>query len=339
MNELKHNLREQLLTFPYANEDTFKHQIMIRCPFCGDSVKHHDSTHFGILVDPNDKSPILFHCFRCNIGGVMDQRTLRMIGSFDLELNNAVYSYNTKAIKNSGKSHLLKSSKVDLKIPEVIVNERSLRKHEYIEKRLGLKLDMQELADKKVIYNFGNLLSDNNIRNITCSTELASKLQNEYVGFLSARNEFINFRNTGKEGMRWFIYNVMGRLDNTRKFYIMPNKIDIFSRDIVTINICEGAFDALGIYYHVFDRESDNMLYVAVCGAGFLSVLKYIISMGLTCNVDINIFSDADRAPYFYKNIKKELSPWVNSINLYYNSKSKDYGVTRDEINLVKKRI
>ena len=81
------------------------------------------------------------------------------------------------------------------------------------------------------------------------------------------------------------------------------------------------------------------MLYVAVCGAGFLSVLKYIISMGLTCNVDINIFSDADRAPYFYKNIKKELSPWVNSINLYYNSKSKDYGVTRDEINLVKKRI
>lgn len=339
MNDIKHNLREELLTMPFANEDTFRHQIMIRCPFCGDSVKHHDSTHFGILLNPDDNSPILFHCFRCNIGGVLDQRTLRMIGSFDLELNNAVYSYNSKAIKNSGKSNLLKSSMVKLDIPKVIINDRSLRKHEYIEKRLGLKLDMQELADKKVIYNFGNLLHDNKIKNITCSSELAGKLQNEYVGFLSARNEFINFRNTTKEGMRWYIYNVMGRLDNTRKFYIMPNKIDMFSKDIITINICEGAFDALGIYYHIFDRDSDNMLYVAACGAGFLSVIKYILSMGVVCNVDINIFSDADRPVYFYKNIKRDIGEWVNSINVYYNKKEKDYGVTRDEISLVKKNL
>ena len=198
---------------------------------------------------------------------------------------------------------------------------------------------MQELADKKVIYNFGNLLNDNKIYNITCKPEYAHKLQNDYVGFLSARNEFINFRNTSNEGMRWYIYNVMGRLDNTRKFYIMPNQIDIFTKDIITINICEGAFDALGIYYHVFDSDSENMLYVAACGAGFLSVLKYIISMGIVCNVDINIFSDSDRPVYFYKNIQRDLGEWINSLNIYYNKKEKDYGVHKDKINLVKKRL
>ena len=339
MNEVKNNLREELLSMPYANEDTIRHQIMIRCPFCGDSVKHHDSTHFGVLINPYDNSPIFFHCFRCDIGGVLDQRTLRMLGSFDLELNNAVYTYNTKAVKSSGKSKLLKTSMVKLKIPEVIINERTLRKHEYIEKRLGLKLDIQELANKKVIYNFGNLLNDNKIYNLTCKPEYAQKLQNEYVGFLSARNEFINFRNIGKDGMRWYIYNILGRLDNTRKFYIMPNQIDLFTKDIITINICEGAFDALGIYYHIFDKESDDMLYVAACGAGFLSVIKYILAMGAVCNVDINIFSDADRPTYFYKNIVRDIADWVNSINVYYNEKEKDYGVRRDQIQLIKKRI
>ena len=135
MNDIKNNLREELLTMPFANEDPYKHQIMIRCPFCGDSVKHHDSTHFGIMINPYDNSPILFHCFRCDIGGVLDQRTLRMLGSFDLELNNAVYTYNSKAMKTTGKSNLLKTSMVKLDIPKVIVNERSLKKHAYIEKR------------------------------------------------------------------------------------------------------------------------------------------------------------------------------------------------------------
>ena len=106
---------------------------------------------------------------------------------------------------------------------------------------------------------------------------------------------------------------------------------------MIIINICEGAFDALGIYYHIFDRESTEMLYVAACGAGFLSVLKYIIGMGITCNIDINIFSDADRGPGFYKKLYKELNPWVNNINLYYNRKSKDYGVTKNEIDTLAK--
>lgn len=340
MDEIKLLLQEELMTLPYANKDNSRDIIMVRCPFCGDSVKHHDSTHFGIFMNLNDNRPIGFNCLRCGIGGILDQRTLRLLGSYDRELNNAVYSYNSKSVKTRGESHLFTNTKVNLKIPELIINDRSLRKHEYIEKRLGLKLDMQELADKKVIYNFSNLLYENNIKNIHCSQEMLFKLQDQYVGFMSARNEYINFRNTKQDkNLRWYIYNIMGRIDNTRKFYFMPNKIDLFTKDLIVINICEGAFDILGIYYHIFEKEDTNMFYVAACGAGFISVLKYILSMGVTCNVDINIFSDADRPARYYKNIKKELGPWVNNITLYYNKKSKDYGVTKDEISLIKKKI
>ena len=48
MNVDKQNILEELLLLPYANYDNIRHQLMVRCPFCGDSVKHHDSTHFGI---------------------------------------------------------------------------------------------------------------------------------------------------------------------------------------------------------------------------------------------------------------------------------------------------
>ena len=54
-------------------------------------------------------------------------------------------------------------------------------------------------------------------------------------------------------------------------------------------------------------------------------------------NIVINIFSDSDHDKYFYQNMMNELSPWVEKINLYYNSIGKDYGVPKDKISLIKR--
>lgn len=40
--------------------------IRQRCPFCGDSDKHPDKTHFVIYVASGN-----FHCFRCNVSGYL----------------------------------------------------------------------------------------------------------------------------------------------------------------------------------------------------------------------------------------------------------------------------
>lgn len=338
-NNFKQDILNMLLDIPYAKYDR-KSQVTVRCPFCGDSVKNHTHGHFGVKIDLNRDEPIVFHCFRCDISGLFTPNVMRLLGISDLGTSSALTQYNKKAVKRHAHGFTMDNSPVKLKMPEIVLNERTLKKHEYLESRLGVKLDIHEMVNKKVVYSLLNLLKDNEINKLTVPQQQAILLQEEYVGFLSARNEYINFRDiTNKNKYRYFIYNVLGRLDNTRKFYIMPNKIDIFTKDNITINIAEGVFDIFGIYHHVFDKHDDNTLYTAVCGAGYHSVIKYLLQMGITCNVDINIFSDSDRPPSFYKQMIKEIDPWINKVNLYYNSKGKDYGVPSDQISLVRKRV
>ena len=82
------------------------------------------------------------------------------------------------------------------------------------------------------------------------------------------------------------------------------------------------------------DQYDYNMVYAAINGSGYLNVIKYILEQGLLCDVNVNIFSDADRAPDYYKNMISNLSPFVNNIRLFYNDIGKDYGVPANEIKL-----
>lgn len=54
--------------------------IRQRCPFCGDSEKHPDKTHFVIYVDSGN-----FHCYRCNTHGYLTLNEL-----LSLTLNNII---------------------------------------------------------------------------------------------------------------------------------------------------------------------------------------------------------------------------------------------------------
>jgi hypothetical protein len=80
------------------------------------------------------------------------------------------------------------------------------------------------------------------------------------------------------------------------------------------------------------DRYDYNMVYAAINGAGYLNVIKYILEQGLLCDVNINIFSDADRSPDYYKKMIKVIQPFVNEIRLFYNKIGKDYGVKKEEV-------
>ena len=193
---------------------------------------------------------------------------------------------------------------------------------------------MKELHKKKIVYDFLGLMRYNHIDKLYGSPDHLKALQTDHVGFLSARNDFINFRDMTGNHQRYYIYKIKRDLDTTGKFYIMPNKIDPFNNDVKTINIAEGVFDILGIYYHLMDKYEYNMIYAAINGSGYLNVLKYILEQGLLCDVNVNIFSDADRAPDYYKKMIDLISPFVNDIRLFYNDIGKDYGVPVKEIKL-----
>lgn len=336
--ELKLKLRNELLRVQSAKV-TGPDQITMRCQICGDSIKDLSHGHFNIKINLNADEPVLFHCFRCDNGGVFTPSMLRSFKINDLSLNSGLISYNKQTMSLVNKSLGIVNNDFAFDIPIPKDDAKTALKKAYIEGRLGCKFTIEELIDLKVVFNLGEFLKLNGIEKLTVHKDKAIRLHNDYVGFLTAKNEFINFRDITGNNKRYDKYNVFNSLDNTRKFYNLPNEIDLLSTNDLVINIAEGVFDILGLYYHVYEQEKRNMIYTAVCGAGYISVLKYFIQMGVFGNVIINIYSDSDRLPWFYKTIKEELGIWVSQINLYYNQLGKDYGVEKDKIKIIKKRI
>ena len=313
------------------------YELNVRCPFCGDSVKNANSAHLSIRINPDDDHPLVFRCLRCNSTGIFNGTTLTMIGIYSNSNSVNIERYNRLSCKKHGLTFIKKG--LNIKFPELRVNDSVIQKHKYIENRLGTKLDIEELHNKKIVYDFLGLMKYNHIEKLYGDQEHLKALQIDHVGFLSARNDFINFRDMTGTHQRYYIYKIRRDLDTTGKFYIIPNKIDPFNSDIKTINIAEGVFDILGIYYNLMNKYDYNTVYAAINGSGYLNVIKYILEQGLICDVNINIFSDADRAPDYYKNMISSLSPFVNDIRLFYNDIGKDYGVPSNEVRLKEVKI
>lgn len=339
LQELKLQLWDELSQLDVFREVNYR-QIVIRCPFCGDSRKP-DSAHFYVKIDMEKEEPVLFNCFLCAESGILTPSVLRSLGIHNLSLSSNMIRYNKQALKNFNRKVGITDNDFHFKIPKPDENdERNIWKKKYIESRLGVRFSFDELVDMRTIFSLGQFLRVNHIDRLTLKKDQALTLNSDYVGFLTTRNEFINFRNTVDNGNKRYIkYNIYQNLDNTRKFYTIPNDIDLLTTKKIKINIAEGVFDIWGIYLHEFAREKDNMIYSAVCGSGFISVLKYFIQSGVIGNVDVNIFSDENHQPYFYKKMIEELSPWVDNFTLYYNTKYSDYGIPKDKFKLMKKRI
>lgn len=325
--ELIQEILENVKPSYYKNKE-----LNVRCVFCGDSIKSAASAHLSIRIDPDDDQPIVFRCLRCNATGILNGNTLTMIGLYTNTNNVNLERYNRLSCKKHGLTMSKKG--LNIKFPKLNITDKVLLKHQYIENRLGTKIDIEELYQNKIVYDFIGLLKYNNIQKIYGSEQHIKDLQFDHVGFLSARNDFINFRDITGNHKRYYIYKILRSMDTTGKFYIMPNNIDPFNDDIKTINIAEGVFDILGIYYNILNKYKYNTVYAAINGSGYLNVIKYILEQGLLCDVNVNIFSDNDRPPEYYKNMVKTLMPFVNNIRLFYNSIGKDYGVPSNEVKL-----
>jgi hypothetical protein len=322
-------------------------QISIRCPFCGDSSNNEMNAHFYIKLNMSDNEPVLFHCFRsdCLVAGVLTPTVLRTLKINDLQLNSSLLSYNSKAMKSVNKQFGISDNKFELTVPEANEDsELNIKKRDYINYRMGLNLSFKELTGLKTIFNFPHFLKHNGIDTLSISQKKAKLIHENYVGFLTTRNEFISFRSIFNNSLkRYEKYSLYQNIDNTRKFYTIPNQIDLLTTRTIKINIAEGTFDIFGVYYHVFNQEKDNMIYVAVNGAAYTSVIKYFIQMGVIGNVVVNIFSDNNMNPKAYKKMIDELSPWIGEFNLYYNEIEKDgkadFGVKSSEIKIRRKKL
>lgn len=315
------------------------HQYYMRCPLCGDSKKDINKARFYMRINTNDESPIVYYCHNCGETGLLKPETLRSMGIFDMNINSRLTTFNKKSIKSIRRKYGLKKSKLRIKIPhptDTLLNREKLK---YIENRLGVQLNYDILVKFKTIFSLIEFAKRNNLESLTVKKDRAIRLNNDYVGFLTTNNEFINYRDiTNKNKLRYDKYTIIPELPDTLKFYTIPVSIDIMSTDSIYINIAEGVFDILGVFFHLRNKNVENNIYAAVCGSGYMSVIKHFIGLGfIGSNIHINIYSDADKEPYFYKKIYNEISPWVGSISLYYNALEKDFGVPANRIQVIKK--
>lgn len=334
--EFKKDVEDRLLQLRHSKRIN-RNQIALRCQFCGDSKKNPSKTRFYVQINAdNDNLPILYNCFNCGVSGILTPSVLRTFDITDLQLNSSLLTFNKKTTKNLYKQIGGSETKLNFEVPRTANQTGISKKYDYLNKRLGLTLSLSEWLNLKVVFSLQTFLEHNKIDVVNANAETALTLNNDYVGFLSVKNEYIVFRNvTESNKPRYYKYSIYPNIENARKFYSIPNSIDIISESPVIINMAEGVFDILGVYYHINNKNLDNQLYVAVCDSGYSSVIKYFLGLGLIGkDIIINIFSDSDHDVYFYNKLLKELTPWVGKINIFYNRKSKDYGVPKDMIDL-----
>lgn len=342
--DFKLQLREALFRMPVVHySSTNPTQIVVRCPLCGDSIKDYNHAHFSIKIDiDDDDMPILFQCFRCKSGGILNSDILHQLDIYDLNMAGSLKRYNARTVKIQKKKIGYDFEKLNYKVPEVKPTTNNMRKIKYINNRLGIKLNQSDIERYKIVCSFKDFLEYNKIEEITCHKNVAVNIEKDYVGFLSMKNNYIIFRDiTNTNKYRVIKYRIHDTIFTESTYYTIPSTIDIFSPKEINIYVAEGTFDILGVYNHVVE-DRENSIFLATTSGNYVTPLMDILKIGIVGNVNIHIFADSDgtsKEKYFNDSVLPVVSPWVNHVYLYYNTLEKDCGVPKDKIDLSRKKI
>ena len=317
-------------------EERSSTQLRCKCFLCGDSKKNPYKKRLGIKCDiSKPEEPILYNCFNCFRSGVFTVDMMHQLEGFNPDVEMAIRSINKKALHNDGSTYnrYKNTKEISVKIPPLMNNEKSLRKAHYIYKERGFRIPIEDMEGLKIIWNLGDFLLLNNIKP---ANDYVNLLDRDYVGFLSVYNEYIIFRDiTNKHKMRYVKYNIFNVFDNSHAFYRMTNRVNLLSEDDIHIIIAEGIFDLIGIRYHLLNNNIENKLFLASCNGSFIDTIFHYIRKGFVGeNIIIDCYQDNDTRLNF-KNIREQMLPFIMSkgnFNVYYNVKSKDFGVPKENI-------
>ena len=333
--EFKQQCIERLFSRGVITRKVSDIKFNTRCPLCGDS-NNPRKMHFGLLIDCEHPTPILYNCFKCSRGGVLSKEVAQALGfiqSNEDENNFLSYSkscskYDTDYFK-TGTTYFFVCQ-----IPEV----KRDQKIAYIEDRLNTRFSNQELKDMKVITSLREFLMLNKIKTITEPASTCRILERDYVGFLNTTGTHIYFRDTtGRNKFKWYDYRIFTG-SFPKKFFSIASSVYVLTPEPIEINLSEGVFDCLSIWKNL-DHVGDNVINIAVGGKRYASVLDDLISMGFVgSNITINIFSDDDgtydTSMKFYKEKLQLYKYLYGKISVHYNILSKDVGVPADQIAL-----
>ena len=325
---------------PSARPASGGSELVCRCRYCPDSS---DPTHGHMYIKiPQSKNDIpMFHCFKCQTSGIIDSRTLLEWGIYDPIMGVQL----DKIIKSASKNQSLSGyNRTWYNFVNHIENYNLAQyKLDYINNRLGTNLTFHDCLSQKIILNLRDTLIYNKIEQFTRHQNIIDQLNDNFVGFLSLDNNFVNLRRICNEGIvyhtidkRYINYNIHDKKDNTEKMYLMPSTIDLTNPNKVNIHLAEGPFDILSIRYNLRQNETNNAIFAAITGSGYKGLVMHLISTFKLFYFNIHIYPDNDNLgnSAMVNEIRELIKPY--GANLYEHRNiypgEKDFGVSKNRI-------
>ena len=330
------------MLFPDFKESSNGKEIMINCPICKKEGKIDKNYHMYISLGYDNKPP-MYNCFKnSNHRGVLSKSFLEEFGEQNQYLNSETIlelsKYNSK-MSDLGRYRANKIGNYNFGI-NLSRNDRiSLLKLSYINKRLGVNLDLNDLQKLKIILNINDFLSFNNINSITRSQYTINLLNEYFLGFVTNNNSTIIMRNLVKDRNklpdiikdRYVKYSIINNPISTG-YYIIPTQCDIYNQ--INIHIAEGPFDILSVFCNLRGMNSFQNIYASIGGNSYLSLIKYfLINCGII-NPIFHIYIDNDIPKYFIDKISLLLKPLGIQVFIHINTYEgeKDFGVDKNHI-------
>lgn len=311
-------------------------EIRVRCPYCGDSIKSQKSAHFYIELYP----PFFWYCQRCDLSGVLNTQTLLDLNINDNDVHIIIKQLNRMHKLDNTYKKSWNNYKSNIKINKNLRKDDDF-KYEYFNKRLGLNLSREYINEQyKVVTNFMEFVQLNRIPINDHNRDIIQNLDHDYIGFLSVdRSHVISRDVTNKHEKRY--YNLKVNDDPfAKKIYTIKSTVDLLSPKL-TLIMTEGIFDIIGVHQHLYNgmQPNNSTVFAAATGKSFSKVIEHFMNLGFL-DIDIKIYADNDVKESFFRKIKKNnIYMRDKQITIYYNKKEKDFGVSKDKIDLIEIRI
>lgn len=305
MAEFKRKLLDTGLFRKVSGKGQYRCQT---CPYCGDM-----KNHMYVKIDQDSDEPVVYKCFKCAAAGILNQEWLDYFDITGIQLPKI------KGLRR------IQSSGVSTIIPELIDFDKDAEAIQiasaYIQKRVGVMPSKNDLKAFQVVGNVTNY--------VTAYLGGDMRGLKDRVWFRMANGNIAGRAIDDKNEFRWRKRNRTTGSDvvNCSGAYIIKNQVDQY--EPINICICEGVFDAIGLYYHSGVR---NAVFIACMGMDYQAGMKYALNMGIFGDsVNIRIFKDSNidvvRLNPRWRNMFK-------NITVYHNSIGKDYGVPADQIEI-----
>ena len=306
MNEQLMKFKEELVNSGIlqrtpTNREQFRTQV---CPRCGDAKYH---TYVKVSFTNDD--PVVWHCFKCNASGIVNQEWLNA-HELDIQAPTNIKYQKRLTVNDTPTTKLL-----DVSVKE---NHDITRVSEYIHSRVGHIPTLQELQAFQYVGD-----------PVTYANDYLGGYYNygDRCWFLLSNGTMIGRTYHDTDKQRWIRFKT-NRVRH-RGLYTMKTPIDLYQS--INIVIAEGVMDVIGLYYlHPYD----NAFYIGTLGSEYAFGLQYMIKRGIFGNsVNIHIFKDEDVANQNIM-IDKRTKRLFKHIDVYENLNGKDYGILPNQIEL-----